>query len=152
MQNEIVTIYTDGACRGNPGLGSYAAILSYKSYHKEISGIEENTTNNRMELRAVIEALKILKRKCTIQIYTDSQYVQKGITEWIHNWRTKNYKNIKNSDLWQELDMISKQHNITWNWVRGHNGNVNNELADKLANIALDNYLTRNKDVTNIIK
>lgn len=141
MQNEIVIIYTDGACKGNPGLGSYAAILSYKQAKKEISGVEENTTNNRMELRAVIEALKLLTRKCNIQVFTDSQYVQKGITEWIHNWRTKNYKNVKNSDLWQELDAVSQKHSIEWRWVRGHNGDVNNERADELANLAITEYL-----------
>lgn len=135
-----VIIYTDGACKGNPGIGSFAAILEYNGHEKEISGVELNTTNNRMELKAVIEALKCLTKACHIDIYTDSQYVQRGMTEWIENWRLKNWKNVKNPDLWQELDNSAKRHDIKWHWVRGHNGHPGNERADALANLAINNF------------
>lgn len=140
MQTQLVTIYTDGACKGNPGIGAYGAILSYQGAIKEISGVALDTTNNRMELSAVIEALRILTRPCNVAIFTDSQYVQKGMTEWISGWKKKNWKNVKNVDLWQELDSIAEQHQIQWNWVRGHNGDVLNERADELANIAIEEY------------
>ncbi len=140
-----VIIHTDGACRGNPGIGSWAATLEYKGSIKEISGVIKDTTNNQMELRAVIEALKALKHPCKIDIYTDSQYVQKGMKEWIQNWKQKNWKNVKNVALWQELDSLAISHNITWHWVRGHNGHEGNERVDTLANLAIDNYLTTNK-------
>lgn len=138
-----VNIFTDGACRGNPGPGGWAAILRYQSKEKIISGAEADTTNNRMELMAAIEALKTLKQGCVIDLYTDSQYVQKGISEWIHNWKknkwkTANKKPVKNADLWQELDKQSKQHEITWHWVKGHNGHRENEMVDVLANEAID--------------
>jgi len=138
---KIVIIHTDGACKGNPGLGAWAATLEYQGVVKEISGVEPHTTNNRMELQAVIEALKLLKRSCQVILYTDSQYVQKGITEWIHGWKQKNWKNVKNVDLWQDLDLASSNHQIDWQWVRGHNGHAGNERVDALANIAIANYI-----------
>lgn len=138
MIDETVTIYTDGACSGNPGVGGWGAILTCGKASKEISSGEKNTTNNRMELKAVIEALKSLKRKCKINIYTDSMYVKNGITDWINNWRQNGWKNskkqaISNQELWQELDSLTKKHTINWFWVKGHNNNELNERADKLA-------------------
>lgn len=135
----LVTIYADGACKGNPGAGGWGAMLSYGDVTKEIFGGEANTTNNRMELRAVIEALKLLKRDCDVVVYTDSAYVQKGISEWIHGWkrngwRTADKKPVKNDDLWRELDGLAKQHKIDWQWVKGHAGHPGNERADALAN------------------
>jgi ribonuclease HI len=143
MQEQIVVIHTDGACKGNPGLGSWAATLKYKDVQKDIAGVVNNTTNNKMELQAVIEALKCLKKPCNIIIYTDSQYVQRGITEWIHGWKEKNWKNVKNVELWVELDKLTLNHKITWQWVRGHNGHKENEYVDRLANIAIENYLNK---------
>lgn len=140
MQQELI-IYTDGACKGNPGIGGWGAILMYGNSKKEIYGREEHTTNNRMELMAVIEALKSLKRTCKIQIFTDSQYVQRGMLEWIEGWKKKNWKNVKNPDLWQELDKLASNHDISWNWVRGHNGDRYNERADELANLAISSYV-----------
>jgi ribonuclease HI len=137
---DTVIIHTDGACKGNPGLGAWAAMLEYKDAYKEISGVVEDTTNNRMELQAVIEALKVIKRSCQIEIYTDSQYVQKGISEWIHGWKKKNWKNVKNIELWQELDLLASTHKISWHWVRGHDGHQGNERADELANLAIAAY------------
>ena len=137
QQLQLVTIYSDGACKGNPGIGGWGAILEYKNQCKEIYGTVEHTTNNRMELTAVIEALKCLKVKCEVHIYTDSQYVQKGITEWIKNWKLKNWKGVKNIDLWQLLDEATTKQQITWHWVRGHDGNAGNERADFLANLAI---------------
>lgn len=133
-------IYTDGACKGNPGIGGWGAILMYGDIKKEIYGSEIHTTNNRMELMAVIQSLKSLKRSCNIQIFTDSQYVQKGMLEWIEGWKKKNWKNVKNPDLWQELDQLASEHNITWNWVRGHSGDTYNEKADELANLAITKH------------
>lgn len=135
-----VTIYTDGACKGNPGLGGYGAILEYNGHRKEIFGFEPETTNNRMELTAVIESLKLMKRNCIIDIYTDSQYVQKGMTQWIFGWRQKNWSKVKNVDLWQELDSLASNHQINWHWVKAHNGDKWNERADELANIAIAQY------------
>lgn len=137
MSAQTVIIHTDGACKGNPGLGAWAATLEYKGTIKEISGVTENTTNNQMELTAVIEALSILKRSCKINLFTDSQYVQKGITEWIHNWKLKSWKNVKNIALWQKLDDLANKHQISWHWVRGHNGHAGNERVDELANLAI---------------
>jgi ribonuclease HI len=133
-----VIIYTDGACSGNPGKGGWGAVLMYGEHIKEISGKEEETTNNKMELTAVIEALKTLKRSCEIDLYTDSHYVKHGITEWIntwkHNdWRTKNRQQVKNLELWQELDKEVQKHHINWHWVKGHSGDKWNERADQLA-------------------
>ena len=136
MQQKLI-IYTDGACKGNPGIGGWGAILMYNEHYKEIYGFNPNTTNNRMELTAAIEALKMIKRSCSIIIYTDSQYVKRGITEWLPGWQKKNWKDVKNPDLWQELAEIVKAYNIDWQWVRGHNGDKYNERADELANLAI---------------
>jgi ribonuclease HI len=139
MQQKLI-IYTDGACKGNPGIGGWGAILLFGDKTKEINGYAPNTTNNRMELTAVIEALKAIKRQCEIIIYTDSQYVQRGMTEWLDGWIKKNWKNVKNPDLWQELVNVAAQYSIEWRWVRGHNGDKYNELADELANLAITNF------------
>jgi ribonuclease HI len=136
-----IIIHTDGACKGNPGIGGWAATLEYRGVVKEISGVVEHTTNNQMELRAVIEALKALKEPCKIELYTDSQYVQKGMLEWIKTWKIKNWKNVKNVELWQELDSLASKHNISWHWVRGHSGHDGNERVDELANLAIKDYL-----------
>ena len=137
MSQKLI-IYGDGACKGNPGMGGWGAILIYGDLIKEIKGFELNTTNNRMELTAIIEALKFLKRPCEIIVYTDSQYVQRGMSEWLPGWITKKWKNVKNPELWQELVSLSAQHNIEWKWVRGHNGDKWNERADELANLAIE--------------
>lgn len=131
-----VKIFTDGACKGNPGPGGWAALLIYGATEKEIAGHEENTTNNRMELRGAIEALRLLKSKCRVDLYTDSSYVQKGMTEWLKGWKAKNWKKVANPDLWQELDLEASRHDITWHWVRGHDGHPENERVDKLASDA----------------
>ena len=138
-----VEIYTDGACRGNPGPGGWGAVLMYGDKRKEIFGGEANTTNNRMELMAAIKALSALNRKCELTLYTDSQYVRKGITEWIENWKKRNWKTaakkpVKNVDLWQQLDEQVNRHSVKWVWVKGHAGNEGNELADDLANKGVD--------------
>lgn len=145
QQQELIAveIFTDGACRGNPGPGGWGAILRYNKHEKRLNGAEVLTTNNRMELTAVIKALAALKKSCTIRITTDSQYVRKGITEWLiqwkkQNWHTSNKKPVKNMDLWQELDTLTKQHKISWHWVKGHSGHKENELADQLANQAIN--------------
>ncbi|HSH72982.1 MAG TPA: ribonuclease HI [Methylophilaceae bacterium] len=143
-----VVIYADGACKGNPGPGGWGAWLSFDGKEKEIYGGEQLTTNNRMELTAVIKALEALKRECSIKVYTDSVYVQKGITEWIHGWkargwRTSDKKPVKNDDLWKQLDALSQQHKIEWIWVKGHAGDVGNERADALANLGVDQILNQ---------
>lgn len=134
-----IEIYTDGACKGNPGPGGWGAWLVSGGHEKEIFGGEANTTNNRMELRAVIEALLLLKRPCDVILHTDSQYVHKGISEWIHGWKKRGWKTaakepVKNVDLWQALDEAQANHKIEWRWVRGHSGHDGNERADQLAN------------------
>ena len=138
-----VEIYSDGACKGNPGLGGWGALLVAGGQEKEIFGGEPNTTNNRMELMAVIQALNALKRPCDVVVHTDSQYVQKGISEWIHGWKARGWKTaskepVKNADLWQALDAAQAQHKVEWRWVRGHNGHAGNERADQLANRGVD--------------
>ena len=143
-QKEQVNIYTDGACRGNPGKGGWGGILEYKNSIKEINGFHPQTTNNIMELTAVIESLKILKRSCSIIITTDSKYVKNGITSWIYNWKkngwkTANKKPVKNKDLWIVLDQEVSKHSIDWQWIKGHSGHAQNERADLLANLAIDN-------------
>jgi len=137
-----IEIFTDGACKGNPGVGGWGAILRYAGRTKEISGAASDTTNNRMELTAVIKALEQLKESCVIDLTTDSQYVQKGITEWLQTWKQKNWrtstrKPVKNLDLWQRLDRLVERHQIHWHWVRGHCGHVENERVDALANEAI---------------
>jgi ribonuclease HI len=134
-----VEIFTDGACKGNPGPGGWGAWLKNGEHEKEICGGEPNTTNNRMELMAVIEALTALTRPCDVVLHTDSQYVQKGISEWIHGWKKRGWKTaakepVKNADLWQALDAAQARHKVEWRWVRGHNGHPGNERADQLAN------------------
>lgn len=141
-----VEIYTDGACRGNPGPGGWGALLIYGDTQKELYGGELDTTNNRMELMAAIEALSLLTRCCDLTLYTDSQYVRKGITQWIENWKKRGWqtaakKPVKNADLWQRLDEAVGQHNINWVWVKGHSGNEGNEMADQLANRGIDEQL-----------
>lgn len=142
---KLVEIHADGACKGNPGPGGWGAWLSYNGKEKELYGGEPLTTNNRMELTAVIRALEALNRPCYVRIYTDSVYVQKGITEWIHGWKAKDWrtsdkKPVKNDDLWKELDALSRQHRIEWVWVKGHAGHVGNERADLLANRGAAQY------------
>ena len=137
----IVYIYTDGACKGNPGPGGWGAVLKYSDSVKEIKGFVPNTTNNIMELTAVIKALRSLTRSCEIIITTDSNYVKDGITEWIHQWKKKGWKTstkkpVKNKELWQALEEETHRHEIKWEWVRGHSGHPENERADELANIA----------------
>jgi ribonuclease HI len=137
-----VTIYTDGACKGNPGVGSWAAIVIYKEKLKEIFGYEELSTNNRMELLAAINGIQLLQEKCEIDIYTDSSYLKNGISIWIKDWQKNDWKNkrkeeIKNKDLWQKLYFLASKHDINWNWVKGHCANKYNEYVDKLANLAI---------------
>jgi ribonuclease HI len=139
----VIQIYTDGACRGNPGPGGWAALLMLGTHEKELSGAEAQTTNNRMELTAVIRALEALKRSVAAQIYTDSQYVMRGTMEWLpawkaRGWRTAGRKPVKNQDLWERLDALSTQHRLEWHWVPGHAGVAGNERVDRLANEAID--------------
>ena len=139
IQRPTVTIYTDGACKGNPGPGGWGAWLSSGGHDKELFGGEPNTTNNRMELTAVIEALASLKRTCEVTVHTDSEYVRKGITEWIHGWKQRGWKTadkkpVKNAELWQRLDALRDLHHVQWRWVKGHAGDPGNERADALAN------------------
>lgn len=141
---KLIEIFTDGACRGNPGPGGWGAMLRYEQHEKLIKGSEPLTTNNRMELTAVIKALELVKHPCNIELTTDSKYVQKGVTEWINNWKkngwkTSNKKPVKNVDLWQQLDTIHKKHKVSWRWVKGHSNHRENEIADQLANEAIDN-------------
>ncbi|MBM3579368.1 MAG: ribonuclease HI [Alphaproteobacteria bacterium] len=136
--SDVVQIYTDGACLGNPGRGGWGAVLIYKEYQKKISGHDRETTNNRMELRAVIEALRALKKSAKAVIYTDSNYVKDGITKWIYSWKKNHWRNanrkpVKNADLWQELEIETVKHQLDWVWVKGHAGNHFNEIADQLA-------------------
>jgi len=137
--NEVIEIYTDGACKGNPGVGGWGALLRSGKHTREIFGGEALTTNNRMELTAVIRALEALKRPSHVRLHTDSKYVQQGISSWIHRWkkrgwRTADKKPVKNEDLWRELDEAASKHEIEWIWVRGHSGHDGNERADELAN------------------
>ena len=138
-----VEIFTDGACRGNPGPGGWGAVLRYGEHEKELYGGEAQTTNNRMELMAAIRALETLKRPCSVQLTTDSSYVRDGITEWLPNWKKRGWKTtakkpVKNADLWQRLDQAAQAHQITWYWVKGHSGHPENDRADKLANRGID--------------
>ncbi len=144
----VVDIFTDGACKGNPGPGGWGVLLRYRGHEKEMSGGEPSTTNNRMELMAVIRALESLKRPCRIRLHTDSQYVQKGISEWIHAWKQRGWKTadrkpVKNEDLWRRLDELAARHDVEWHWVRGHAGHDENERADELANRGVEEVLRR---------
>ena len=139
---EVVEIYTDGACKGNPGVGGWGVLLRYGGTTRELYGGEARTTNNRMELTAVIRALEALKRRCRVRLHTDSQYVQQGISVWIHDWkkrgwRTADKKPVKNDDLWRRLDELAAGHDVEWIWVEGHAGDPGNERADELANLGV---------------
>ncbi len=141
-----VEIYTDGACRGNPGPGGWGATLEMGEHFRELSGAESMTTNNRMELTAVISALEALKRPVPVKLYTDSEYVRRGITEWLKSWKARGWKtsdkkSVKNQDLWERLDAVAAQHQIEWHWVKGHSGVPGNERVDRLANAAIDALL-----------
>ena len=138
-----VEIFTDGACKGNPGPGGWGALLRKGETEKELSGGEAETTNNRMEMTAAIRALDALKRPCDVDLYTDSKYMIDGITRWIHGWKKKGWKNaakkpVANADLWQELDVLNQRHNVEWHWVKGHSGHPENERVDRLASDAAD--------------
>jgi ribonuclease HI len=140
---DAVIIYTDGACRGNPGPGGWGAILNYKGKIKELYGAEKHTTNNRMELMAAIQALETLTRPCSVQLNSDSIYVLKGITDWMPNWKKRGWKTaartaVKNEDLWRRLDAVIAKHRVEWKWVKGHSGDTSNERADALANLGID--------------
>jgi len=146
-----VEIYTDGACRGNPGPGGWAAVLLSNDQERVLQGAETHTTNNRMELTAAVRALDALTQPCRVILYTDSEYVQRGISEWLlawkaRGWKTANRKAVKNQDLWQQLDTATSRHAVDWRWVRGHAGNAGNERVDRLANTAIDEMLGRNEE------
>jgi ribonuclease HI len=139
----VIEIYTDGACRGNPGPGGWAVLLRKGGHEREISGAEPLTTNNRMELTAVIRALEALKRPVRADLYTDSEYVRRGVCEWLAEWKSRGWltaarKPVKNQDLWEQLDRLVAGHHIDWHWVRGHSGVAGNERVDRLANVAID--------------
>ena len=141
-----VEIFTDGACRGNPGPGGWAALLVYGTERKEVSGAEPATTNNRMELAAAIGGISALKRRCRVKLFTDSKYVLQGITEWLPNWKARGWKTaakepVKNQDLWQQLESAVAAQDIEWHWVKGHSGHEGNEYVDQLANQAIDRML-----------
>nr|VFK55554.1 MAG: ribonuclease HI [Candidatus Kentron sp. TUN] len=142
--NNTVEIFTDGACRGNPGPGGWGVLLRYRGQEKTLSGAEKLTTNNRMELMAAIAGLEALKRRCKVKLTTDSQYLRDGITRWIPGWKRKGWQTgnktpVKNQDLWRRLDALSSHHDVSWAWVRGHSGHTENERVDALARKALDN-------------
>jgi ribonuclease HI len=148
--SDAVVIYSDGACSGNPGPGGWGALLIHGEQRKELHGGEQLTTNNRMELQAATEALDALKRSCTVDLHTDSQYVRDGIMQWIHRWKTNGWRTagkdpVKNEDLWRRLDEASKRHQITWHWVKGHAGHVENERADELAREGMKPFLKKKK-------
>ncbi len=143
---QTVEIFSDGACRGNPGPGGWGVLLRYGEVEKSLFGGEENTTNNRMELRAAIEGLAALRRPSQVVLTTDSEYVRRGITEWIQNWKKRGWKTaarkpVKNEDLWRRLDEVASAHEVDWRWVRGHTGHRENEIADQLANQGIDEML-----------
>ncbi|MFT4997863.1 MAG: ribonuclease HI [Chitinophagales bacterium] len=143
-----VELFTDGACRGNPGPGGWGALINFGAAKKELCGGEADTTNNRMELTAAIEGLSILSEECEVNLYTDSKYVLKGITEWIEGWKAKGWKTaakkpVKNADLWQKLDTANSSHKVNWIWVKGHSGHPGNEKADELANKGIDDMMVQ---------
>lgn len=146
MLMDKIVIYTDGGCRGNPGIGGWGVWLRYGKHEKKLKGAKADTTNNQMELTAAIKALEAIKSKTiAIELYTDSKYVMNGINEWIDNWKAKGWKTankkpVKNLALWQQLDSLNLQHNVSWHWVKGHSGDVGNEIADALANEAMDEF------------
>ena len=140
---KTVNIYTDGACRGNPGIGGWGVLIEYEDFNKELFGGEKHTTNNKMELIAAIQGLEALNENCIVHLTTDSKYVMDGINSWIMNWKKNNWKNsqkqsVKNKDLWIQLDKLNEQHDVNWHWVKGHSGHPQNELADQLANKGID--------------
>lgn len=142
-EKKQVVMYTDGACKGNPGIGGWGVSLQYGKHCKEVYGGELETTNNRMELTAAIEGLKLLTQPCMVRIYTDSKYVLQGMEEWIEGWKAKGWKTaskspVKNVDLWQQLDALVAQHEVAWQWVKGHAGDAGNERADELANLGVE--------------
>jgi ribonuclease HI len=142
-KNETIEIFTDGACKGNPGPGGWGALLRFNNTEKSIFGGEQNTTNNKMELMAAIQALESLTRGCTVDLTTDSVYVKNGMTQWIFGWKKKNWqtaakKPVKNKELWQRLDSACQKHQVTWHWVKGHAGHRENEIADELANKGIE--------------
>jgi ribonuclease HI len=146
MTKEIVEIFTDGACKGNPGVGGWGALLRMNGKEREMCGGEAHTTNNRMELMGAIAALEALTRPCQVHLHTDSKYVQQGITEWIHGWKQRGWKTaakqaVKNEDLWRRLDAATGQHQVEWLWVKGHAGHIENERADELANRGIEEFL-----------
>jgi ribonuclease HI len=146
--NRLVVIYTDGACKGNPGPGGWGVLLIAGEHRKELFGGEKDTTNNRMELTAAIEALNALKRRCRVRLFTDSSYVKQGIETWIHGWkrngwRTSDKKPVKNAELWQALDEAASRHDVEWRWVKGHANDPGNERADQLANQGVNSIVTR---------
>ncbi len=141
--NVSIEIYTDGACKGNPGPGGWGVLLRYKGQEKTLYGGEAHTTNNRMELMAAIKGLEALKRPCVVDLYTDSQYLRQGMTDWLGNWKLNGWRNskkepVKNADLWKSLDELASRHKINWHWVKGHSGHVENDLVDTLANKAIE--------------
>ena len=142
MTKDVVVIYTDGACSGNPGPGGWGVVMDYNGHRKELNGGEALTTNNRMELQAAISALDSLKRACSVQMHVDSQYVKDGISKWIHGWKRNGWKTadkkpVKNVELWQALDAAIQRHQISWHWVKGHDGHPENERADELARLGM---------------
>ncbi|HCI48726.1 MAG: ribonuclease HI [Alphaproteobacteria bacterium RIFCSPLOWO2_01_FULL_45_8] len=150
MNKDFIEIFTDGACQGNPGPGGWAALLRYKGHLKEIFGREDHTTNNRMELLAAIRGIEAVRKKVSIMLYTDSQYLKKGMTEWLPQWKQNQWRNaqkkeIKNKDLWQELDVLGQEYSISWHWVKGHAGHPENDRADYLATQAI-HRLSASKD------
>jgi len=149
MVLDLVELYTDGACRGNPGVGGWGVVMRWRDRQKTLIGAEAQTTNNRMELTAAIVALESLKKPCAVVLITDSEYVKKGLTEWLPVWKKRGWKTaakkpVKNADLWQRLDDAADRHKVEWRWVRGHSGQEGNELADALANQAIDEFQSGN--------
>src|SRR5262245_2026045 len=145
-----INIYTDGACRGNPGPGGWGALLRYGRHEKILSGSELHTTNNRMELTAAIKALAAVRERCKIELHTDSKYLQKGVLEWLESWKRRGWKKadnklVKNADLWQALDHEASRHQVTWHWVKGHSGHPENDLVDQIANQAIDDLIKTGK-------